>query len=156
MGIAAKHDDSDKLVEAIVLLAHVVKKASNARSREFDWYRSHIELATKCDLKEMECRIMAKISDFLTKQEAFNAEQETAIDEVVAAVGGVSGDVAELNRIIKELQESSGGVTPEDQARIDALETKGAALGAKLKGASDALKALDEQTPPPVPPPGPI
>lgn len=142
-----------QLAEALCLLAQTISEATKAKTAEFKWLKAHFELATKRDLELMENRIMSKISDFLTKQEQFNTEQEASIDEVVAAVGGVASDVAELNRIIKELQDSSGGVTPEDAARIDAIEAKGAALSAKLAGVATAVKDLDAQHPPTVPPP---
>jgi len=47
--------------------------------------------------------------------------------------------VTELKRLIKQLQDSAGGVTPEDQATIDAIEARIGALAAKTKG-------LDDQT----------
>lgn len=81
---------------------------------------------------------MSKLSDYLTKQEGYN----TAIG---ASVDGIVADVAELNRLIAELQNSPDRVTAEDQARIDALEAAGSAL-------SDRVKAADELTPPVVPP----
>lgn len=145
----------DPLVEAISLLAHHVCELTELKRTEFDWLKSHVELATKCDLKEMENRIMSVISDFLTKQEDYNKRHGAAIDSLVTSVGGLTGDVEELNRQIKELQDSSGGVTPEDQARIDAIQATGEELAAKLEGASNALTALDAATPPRVPPPPP-
>jgi len=81
---------------------------------------------------------MSKLSDYLTAQEGYNTEIGTAVD-------GIVGDVAELNRMIAELQNSPDRVTAEDQARIDALQSAGLALAGRVKDA-DAL------TPPVAPP----
>jgi len=98
--------------------------------------------------------IMASLTDFLNKQKAFNDRQAAAIDTAVAGVAGLTDDVKALNDKITELQNSQGGVTPEDQALIDALEVQGEALTGRLETATAALAALDAQTPP-VPPPTP-
>jgi hypothetical protein len=82
---------------------------------------------------------MSAISDFATRQRSFN-------DRMDAAVEGLTGDVAELNRKIQELQNTSGAITPEDQALLDSLEERGNAIAAKLE-------ALDGMNPP-VPPVG--
>lgn len=95
---------------------------------------------------------MSAISDYAEKQKAFNARQAAAIDGLVAGVGGLTEDVAGLNKKISDLQNSSGGVTPEDAATINDLETSGEALATRLEGVSTALAALDAQTPPTVPP----
>ncbi len=92
------------------------------------------------------------ISDFAAKQKAFNDRQGTAIDGLVTSVTGIQGDIQTLNDKITELQNSSGTVTPEDQALLDDLETQGAAISDKLDAAAAALKALDEANPPVVPP----
>lgn len=96
---------------------------------------------------------MSAISDFAAKQKDFNTRQAAAVDGAVASLTGLTGDIAELNRKIEELQNSQGGVTPEDQALIDDLQTQGEAVAAKAEALATALKALDEQIPPIVPPP---
>jgi peptidoglycan hydrolase CwlO-like protein len=103
------------------------------------------------DLQNSVNNIMSKLSDFLTAQEAFNDTQSAAIDSVSASVSGLQGDVKSLNDKITELQNSTGAVTPEDQARIDAIQAKGVDLNTKLTNAAAALKALDDATPPVVP-----
>ncbi len=92
---------------------------------------------TKCDLEQTERTIMSAISDFAAKQKAFNDRQDTA-------VSGLTADVEALNKKIEELQNSPGAITPEDQALLNDLETRGDAITAKLE-------ALDALTPP-VPP----
>lgn len=94
---------------------------------------------------------MSAISDFAAKQKVFNDRQSTAIDGLVISAAGLTSDVAALNAKIAELQNSNGGVTAEDQALIDALEVQGDALVAKLETVTNALSALDVQTPPVVP-----
>jgi predicted nucleic acid-binding Zn-ribbon protein len=97
-------------------------------------------------------QIMSAISDFAAKQKAFNERQGAAVDGAVTSLQGLTADVAELNRKIEELQNSSGGVTPEDQVLIDDLQTQGEAVAAKAEALATALKALDDATPPVVPP----
>lgn len=95
--------------------------------------------------------IMSAISDFAAKQKLFNERQAAAIDQAVASLTGLTGDVQTLNDKITELQNSSGGVTPEDQVLIDDLQTQGEAVAAKAEALATALKALDDATPPTVP-----
>jgi uncharacterized protein YdcH (DUF465 family) len=97
--------------------------------------------------------IMSKISDFAAAQKAFNDAQGASIDSLVTSTAGLVADVQSLNDKITELQNSAGGVTPEDQALIDQLQTQGAALSDRLTSAATALAALDAQTPPVVPVP---
>lgn len=82
---------------------------------------------------------MSVFSDFAAKQKAHN-------DAVSAAIDGITADIQALNDKITELQNSSGTVTPEDQALIDELVASGDALQAKAQ-------ALDDMTPPVVPTP---
>lgn len=98
--------------------------------------------------------IMSTLTDFFAKQAAFNDRQGAAIDTVVAASSGLTDDVKALNDKITALQNSSGTVSPEDQATIDDLETKGEALTARSEAVAAALAALDAQTPPAAPPAG--
>jgi predicted nucleic acid-binding Zn-ribbon protein len=96
--------------------------------------------------------LMSVISDFAAKQQAFNQRQGAAIDGAVASLQGLTDDVAALNKKIEELQNSTGGVTPEDQALIDDLQTQGDAVAQKAESLATALQALDQQTPPTPPP----
>lgn len=92
--------------------------------------------------------IMSVISDFAAKQAAFNDRQGKAIDAAVLSIANLSGDFKTLNDKITELQNSSGSVTPEDQALIDQLQTAGEATAAKVEALSTALSGLDALTPP--------
>lgn len=77
---------------------------------------------------------MSQISDFAAAQNAFQ-------DRIDVAVAGITDDVAGLNETIAKLQASPGTITPEDQAMLNDLEARGAAVAAKLE-------ALDALTPP--------
>lgn len=144
--------DERTLSRAISALAAELCGYRQERKTEFEWVRSTYGLATKADLKEMECRIMSKISEFAAEQKRFNAEHGAAIDSAVASVTALTGDVAELNRLITELQNSPGGITPEDQTLLDELQAEGKSLAERSTALAAALKTLDEATPPVVPP----
>lgn len=94
-----------------------------------------LELAV---LKRKVNEIMGAIKDFSDKMKLHN-------DAVDQAVSGIAGDIQELNDKITALQNSQGAVTTEDQALLDDLEQRGAALATKIA-------ALDALTPPPAPP----
>lgn len=96
------------------------------------------------------------VVEFLSKQKSFNERQSTAIDSAVASVTGPTGLESDINGLyakIKELQDSPGTITPEDQAILDEALAKGEALSTKAEAVSEALNKLDALTPPPVPPP---
>ena len=86
------------------------------------------------DLKES---IMSAISDFATAQNAFQDRMDTA-------VSGLQGDVKNLTDQIAALQNSTGTITPADQALLDGIQ-------ARAKSVADKLDALDQLTPPVVP-----
>ncbi len=77
-------------------------------------------------------QIMSAISEFAAKQNTHN-------DAIDAAVTGLTGDIKALNDKIAELQASAGVITPEDQALLDAIDTRGQSI-------ADKLAALDAQT----------
>lgn len=95
-------------------------------------------LATKHDLCKMEERIMATIQEFADRV-------NTAFDEIGTAVDGVVTDIQWLKDKITELQNTPGPISPEDQARLDALEARAAAAVTKVK----ALDASTETPPAP-------
>lgn len=103
------------------------------------FFRSIASLATKCDLKQLEHTIMSAISDFASRQNAFN----TRID---SAVEGIQTDVTSLREVIEKLQNTPGAITPEDQALLDTIERRAEGLTTKL----EALNAME----PPVVPAG--
>lgn len=68
-------------------------------------------------------KIMSAISTFATQQQAFN-------DDIAADLTNISTQIAALNATIATLQNSSGTLSPEDQATLDDLQAKGTALAA--------------------------
>lgn len=88
----------------------------------------------------------------VTDQTAFNDRQAVAIDSIVASQGGLTADVAEMARLIAELQNSPGELSPDDQTRLDTLVATSEAATVKAEGVAAALAALDQQFPPAVPP----
>ena len=91
------------------------------------------------------------IADFAAKQKAFNERVSTGLADVGIAVEDIAKDIETLNKKIEDLQNSPGGVTPEDQALLDELESVGGDLATKVETASTALKDLAAKTPPPPP-----
>jgi DNA repair exonuclease SbcCD ATPase subunit len=118
------------LTQAILSLAHEIREG---RKHEELCFRSEF-LVTKHDLKELEDKIMSAISEFAQRQEVFN----TRLD---GAVAGLTEDVQTLTDKITKLQNTPGAITPEDQALLDAIQTRTEAITAKLE-------ALDGLTPP--------
>lgn len=135
--------DTQELIHALLHLTHEMREDREQRKHEN---------AILCRLADMERNIMSKLSDYLGSQKTWNARQEASVDSIVASQAGIVGDVAELVRLIAELQNSPGGVTPEDAATIDELQAKGEALTSKVEGVASALAALDAERPPVVPP----
>jgi hypothetical protein len=111
-----------------------ISRVIGLKQAECELIKSWPHLATKDDLKTMENKIMSAISEFAAKQAAFN-------DRIDAAVAGITGDIKTLNDLITTLQNTPGPISAEDQATLDALEAKGAAIAEKLE-------ALDAVTPP--------
>jgi len=83
-------------------------------------------------------RIMSAISDFTTKLGAFFDRQDVAVTDL-------QGDIKNLSDQIAALQNSTGQITPEDQALLDGIQARASAI-------SDKLDALDALTPPVAPP----
>ena len=81
--------------------------------------------------------IMSAISDFAARQTAFNDRMDTA-------VAGVQADIEGLKALIEQLQNTPGGITPEDQDLLNLIEARAGAI-------ADKLDALDALTPPVVP-----
>ena len=140
MNHPSKHEDD--LAKAIDRLAIAIESLAGSENTNQILRR----------ILQLETNIMSAISEFTAKQKSFNDRQGAAIDNAVASVTGLSEDIQALNDKITELQNSAGGVTPEDQALIDALETQGDAVASRVEGVASALAALDAQTPPVVPP----
>ena len=107
----------------------------------FEWFKSHSEFATKLDLCKLKEEIMATVTEALA---AFDAAMTTYNDAHDAAITAVQGDIENLNAQILALQNSTGAITPSDQAILDKIQARGQAV-------ADKLAALDALTPPVVP-----
>ena len=138
-------------IEAMKLLVDELRISRQQRQIELEWFQAHARFATKTDLDQLERNIMSAFSDFAAKQKTFNDRQGAAIDSITTSVTGLTGDVKALNDKITELQNSPGGITPEDQALLNDLQAAGEAAATKAEAVAAAVKALDDQTPPVVP-----
>ncbi len=105
---------------------------------DFSLFKIVVDLDKLRDLERKVDLLMSKISEFAAKMDAHNAKVDAAVDGLVA-------DVAGLKDEITKLQNTSGVITPEDQALLDGIEARGAAI-------SEKLAALDALTPPVAPP----
>lgn len=96
--------------------------------------------------------LMSVISDFGTAMNAYFDETGASIDELKGSVNGLAGDVAWMKARIDELQNNPGPISPEDQKILNDLQARAVAASANAKDAVAQVKALDEATPPVVPP----
>lgn len=95
---------------------------------------------------------MSKISEYAARvDEKFSAIGDS-VDTISTGITGVTKDVADLKKIILDMQNNPGPISVEDQALLDAGEAKVAALADKTKAVAEAITALDAQTEPPAPP----
>jgi hypothetical protein len=124
--------DRDKLVEAVIIVGHEVHEMHKAFTAAAAALISNKSILER--IAQAERNIMSAISEFATKQNAFN-------DRLDAAVTGLSGDVQALNDKITELQNTAGQITPEDQALLDNIQQRSEAIATKIE-------ALDSLTPP--------
>lgn len=111
---------------------------TDSRDEELAWALVFISQQLS-HLARQNTRIMSTISDFVAKQQAFNDQQSTAIDDI-------STELKTLNDTVTALQNSAGQITPEDQALLDQIQASSQAVTTKLQ-------ALDTLTPPAVPAP---
>lgn len=115
--------------------------SDHQKERLTDWglYALYELLSLKFERLETQIQnIMSAISDFKTKQDAHNAK-------IDAAVAGLTADIEAQTALIQQLQSTQGQITPEDQALLDEIDSRNAAIAAKLE-------ALDALNPPSVPP----
>lgn len=80
---------------------------------------------------------MSKISDYADAVDAHLTKIDAGIDGIVADVQGLKDQIAAL-------QNSSGEITPADQALLDDIQNRVGALDTKIT-------ALDDATPPVAP-----
>lgn len=156
-----RHKEKDEpLAEAICSVACAIHEFTEQRRCEFEWSKSHANLATKLDLDQMECRIMSKVTEYIAASDAKFAELATSADELQASqtvigssLTGVAADIAFVKAKLEEIQNNPGPISTEDQAALNAsldrmsgLTNRFTTLSAGLKAQADAIKALDEAT----------
>jgi len=116
---------------------------------------------------QTESNIMSAISDFSDRVTAKFDEISEGVDTVVTtqatqstSITAIADDVAFLKKTIEDMNNSPGPISAEDQAKLDAAETrlgdlatKVAALKTGSTAVAEALAALDAATEePPAPP----
>lgn len=89
-----------------------------------------------------QARIVRKVENAMSKISDVGAAMNAYFDRQAVAIDGVKGDVDWLVAKIAELQASSGAVSAEDQAILDALQARAGVM-------ADKVEALDAMTPPP-------
>lgn len=131
------HENEQSLSREIAGLTHELRELTHAIHQLRELCKSAPGGSLE-DLRLLIQTTMSKISEFVDAQNAFN-------DRLDTAVTGLQGDVKFLTDTIAALQASPGTITPADQALLDALQARTAAL-------TDKLEALDSETPPAPPP----
>ena len=109
-----------------------------AQSVVVEWHKSHSSPVTKQDLTKAKNEIMSVISDLAAKEQADFAS-------IVTSLTALQVGIQRLDDLITALQNSPGGVTPEDAALINQMEAASTAVVSQAQGLVNALPA------PPVP-----
>lgn len=120
--------------DAILSLVKEVREAREQRSREFDWFRAHLELATKDDLKELKKDIIMKLSEVKSQIAAASARSTEAFQELGTRI-------ADLQKQIDDLIAGAGDPDITDEAFLADLQ--------KLKTNTDQLADIIPDTAPP-------
>lgn len=89
---------------------------------------------------------MSAISDYESRVDTVFTAIGESVDSVQNSLTGLTADVEGLKKIIIDLQNNPGPITPADQALLDAGEAKVTGLSDKLKLVAAALAALDAAT----------
>lgn len=123
------------LIHIISSLVSTVKELSDLRKAEFEWFKSHANLATKDDLVKLEHKIMMTATQL-----------ETLLNNQTTQIGKIAKEQSDrfdaLTKAIKDLQDllNAGNVTPEVEAAANKVQA--------------ALQSLDDSIPDaPVPTP---
>lgn len=143
--VLGDHHSSDReLAQAISALAVAVTALALGLGRP--------QPATVEDLEKAVKKIMSKFTEGMAAIKAHQDRQEVAVDKLVTGLEGIGGDVTGLKTEIQELKETLGDLDPEAQAAFDALIARGESLTTRLEGIVATATALDDATPPPLPP----
>ena len=120
------------------------------------WFGRNADKQTNIILNrmlEMEHRIMEAIDKFAADVNTAFDNIGTTVDGLTTSLEGVTGDVTYLKKQVADLQNTPPTWTPEDQAKLDAIQARVAAIGTKLTYTGTKLADLDAATEnPPAPP----
>jgi uncharacterized protein YlxW (UPF0749 family) len=98
--------------------------------------------------EELLRQVLANQETLMSAISEFKARVDARFDAIGSGIDAVQQDVSWLKAKIEELQNSSGQITPADQALLDEIE-------ARVAGLSERVASLDAQTdtaPAPEPP----
>ena len=146
------------LVDAIGHLIEQSRAQLEQSKAEFEWFKSHLNCATKQDLKEMENRLHMEIQeaiDAMTELSTASDGLSIKMDGIVTAVDKLVVDTGKLITLI-----TSGGtkLTPAQEAAVATVRASSAkATAATASGAAEgdkvdaAVAAADAVLPTPAP-----
>ena len=106
------------------------------------------------ELKNLKALIMTvkeALAAYTAEMDTFNAAQDAALATVSTSIEGITADVAELKKKLEAIDTSNGPISAEDQASLTSSRDKVSVMTAKLTAVAEALRLLDESTPPKVP-----
>jgi uncharacterized protein YoxC len=118
-----------------------------------EWLKSHANLATKHDLKELELKIMATQSEIAAQLKQFASDLGAVNDGLQTAtteIAKVGTETDGLNQKIKDLTDainSGGAVSQEVTDAVAALQTSVDAIKTSAGAASAAVQAVDAKVP---------
>lgn len=124
------------LSESLHDLADALRGLNEQRAIEFEWFKSHSNLATKRDLQEMEKRIMATQAEVVAELRVLKGQAEKIRTEVTDAKTELQATIKRLEDII------AAGNTGEATAELVAVKDE---LKAELQTLDDLH--LDGGTP---------
>lgn len=117
-------------------------------SRLRDW----MGWETLTETKRRHAEIMSAIKNYTDAVNAKFDEINTGLGALTDSVADIGADVSYLKDTITKLQNTQGGITPEDQALLDAAQNAVTALAGKTSALATAAKTLADATdsnPPP-------
>ncbi len=94
---------------------------------------------TDLRVRQLEDKIMSKITDFAATTQANFTAIQTSLD-------GITAGIANLDALITQLQNSPGTLSPADQAALDAIQQASADLVTKAQAISTAPPASGTTT----------
>lgn len=118
---------NEEFVRQISKLIHELEMDREQRKTEFEWRKSHENLATKQDLQQTERNIMSKITDWAAQEQADMSAISGTLDGIVAGI-------AALDTLITNFQNSQGTLSAADQAALDGIQTASSSLKTKAAG----------------------